>query len=116
MHLSHTVPTEVQGRALVHLKMSASQKAILAADIITGKKQLRPTIGQLAVILGVCAPYIRAELRKRGVVPARAPKKQPSVIELWDRLSARERAVLVGERAEENLATLDFYTNPAVAA
>jgi hypothetical protein len=50
----------VTGKSLAHRKMSATQRALLVADIRAGEKEFKPTLGQLARDARVSVPYARS--------------------------------------------------------
>jgi hypothetical protein len=55
--------TAITGRAVAHGKRTARQRAILAADLVSGRVILTPwTITQATVVCGVSYPLIAAAL------------------------------------------------------
>jgi hypothetical protein len=56
--------TRLTGRRVAHFKRSATERAFLAADLVTGRAQLaKPTIGQAAALLKVSPSYVDAALK-----------------------------------------------------
>jgi hypothetical protein len=53
-------PHVISGRSLVHRKLNARQRAAIAADILAGKVVIELSTCQLAQLIGVSVPYIRA--------------------------------------------------------
>jgi hypothetical protein len=53
-----TTPRVIDGRSLVHRRLDARQKAVLAADVVDGLATIRLTTKQLAEIFNVSVPYI----------------------------------------------------------
>jgi hypothetical protein len=52
-------PRVISGRSLVHRKLSAAQKAAIAARLLAGEVLVQLSTRQLAQLLGVSVPYIR---------------------------------------------------------
>jgi hypothetical protein len=50
----------ISGRSLAHRKMSAGQKAALAAEILSGEVAIKLSVRQLSQLIGVSAPYIKS--------------------------------------------------------
>src|SRR5262249_14784515 len=81
-------PRQVTGRNLAHSVRSASQRAVLGAELLDGSTVLvRPTLLQVAELVSVCVPYIRAARQMRpqerrlvstGARPLFAPKRVAS--------------------------------------
>jgi hypothetical protein len=55
---SSAAPTAIDGRRFGRL--SKSQRAVLAADVLEGRLSLRPTATAIAKVMGVSVPYITA--------------------------------------------------------
>ncbi len=53
-------PRVISGRSLVHRKLGAPQKAAIAAGILNGDVAIKLSMRQLAQLVGVSVPYIRA--------------------------------------------------------
>jgi hypothetical protein len=53
-----------RGRSLAHVHLSASQRAAIAAGLVTGEASLvKPTIGQAATLMKVCPAYVVTALK-----------------------------------------------------
>jgi hypothetical protein len=102
--------TVVQGRALAHRKhrkLTASQRAVLAADLVRGDATLRPSIAQAATLAGVSTSYVRLALKitppQRCIIeqygaslhPMQPRNELPHLALTWNRASADERAAFV---------------------
>jgi hypothetical protein len=100
-------PPAVQGRALAHRKLTASQRALIAADLVRGDATLRPTVTQAATLVGVSAAYVRLALGiaapERCIIeqhgaslhPMQPRNELPRLALTWNRASAEERAAFV---------------------
>lgn len=55
-----TTPRVISGCSLVHRKLGAPQKAAIAAGILNGEVAIKLSMRQLAQLVGVSVPYIRA--------------------------------------------------------
>jgi hypothetical protein len=96
----------ISGRNVAHRKRTPGQRALLAADILTGKVRLdRPTLKQTATLLHVSVPYVEAALRIAGDPALRARIEggeslnsiapiSNGLATAWRNASAKERADL----------------------
>jgi hypothetical protein len=89
-------PPRVRGRGLAHRKMSGWQRAALAADLLTGRVRLEPSLTQVCEIVGVSSATVRAELKSR-VARKQPPKNDPAanLVAAWDAASPSEREVAI---------------------
>lgn len=124
----------VTGRNIAHGHRTATERALLAADIAAGRVQLvQPTDGQLATILTVSVPYVRAakivarapEARHqvedfhkplldtaKAVRPQRKRQASPNVVELFDAAPVEVRATCIRNHIGEALDLIDAETAP----
>jgi hypothetical protein len=68
------------GRGLAHRHLDARQRACLAADVLDGTATFTPSAKQIADILNVSAPYVRAARR----LPS---NKRAAILRGWDSAS-----------------------------
>jgi hypothetical protein len=60
----HHDPQPISGRSIAHCSRSASQRAVLAAELVLERVRLeRPTIRQAALLAGISIPYVHLALR-----------------------------------------------------
>jgi hypothetical protein len=124
----------VTGRNIAHGHRTATERALLAADISAERALLvKPTDAQLADVLHVSRPYISAakivagdpEARRQVEVShiplltvakaARPQRKQPEpldVVKLFDEAPVAVRAACIRKHIDEALALLDEETMP----
>jgi hypothetical protein len=104
----HTPPTSTQaitGRNIAHSSRTASQRAVLAAELVLGECLLvDPTTLQAAAICRVCTPYVHAALKadadRRAELAAGTaeigellrPAGERQLAQAWRAASPRERA------------------------
>ena len=122
----------VTGRNIAHGHRTPTERALLAADVSAGRKQLaKLTDGQLAAILHVSAPYVSAakivtrtpEARRqvevlgtplldaaKAVRPQR--KQPPDVVKLFDAAPIEVRAQCIRKHLDEALNLIDAETTP----
>jgi hypothetical protein len=125
--------TIVTGRNIAHGHRTATERALLAADVSAGRKQLaKLTDGQLAAILHVSGRYISAakivtrtpEARRQvevGGAPlldaakAAAPQRKPfvDVVKLFDDAPVEVRAACIRKHLGEALDLIDAETTPS---
>lgn len=108
-------PAWITGRNIAHARLTAVERAMLAADLHLGRYALiRPTIGQAADLLRVCPPYVAAakaiayDTRARsgvlsGNVPLMVASRSESLTERYARSSAEERAELTHTAGVDHL-------------
>ena len=96
----------ISGRNIAHAKRSPGQRAILAADILTGKVKIdKPTMKQVANLLRVSTVYVERALRINGdpdlrqKIRAGVPLNQVmpagnGLVAAWTKASPKERAQL----------------------
>jgi hypothetical protein len=67
----------ITGASLVHRRLSKTQRAVIAADIIDGSVTFIPTKQQVATACGVSQPYVDAARKL-------APGKGEAILRDWD--------------------------------
>jgi hypothetical protein len=72
--------TTLVGRGLAHRHLDARQRACLAADVLDGTAMFTPSAKQIADILNVSAPYVRAARK----LPS---NKRAAILRGWDSAS-----------------------------
>ena len=124
----------VTGRNIAHGHRTPTERALLAADVSAGRKQLaKLTDGQLAAILHVSGPYISAakivtrtsEARRQVEVfgtslldaakaarPQRKQPEPPDVVKLFDEAPAAVHAACIRRHIGEALDLVDAETTP----
>jgi len=82
--------THISGRGIRRRKLSREQRIRLAADLVSHKAQLDPSIAQSAALLSVAPTDVSKELRARAT--AREAKRAALVlIDAWNDCSETER-------------------------
>jgi hypothetical protein len=56
----------INGRGLAHRKLSRAERADLAADLVSGRRQFTPSLGQVSALLRVAPGIVREKLRIRA--------------------------------------------------
>ena len=124
----------VTGRNIAHGRRSATERALLAADVSAGRKRLaKLTDRQLAAILHVSGPYVSAakavartpEARRQVEVfgaplldaakaarPQRKQPEPPDVVKLFDDAPAEVRRRCILRHIGEALDLIDAETAP----
>ena len=104
---SHTtaIPS-IAGKSLAHRRLSPSQAAAVAAQLVLGERSIEPTFEQAAAIVGACTanarraarltPALREQYaadgdRKSLPRPPAAPKPKPDLTSAWNAASPAER-------------------------
>jgi len=100
------IPT-ITGRNLAHKPRTSGQRALVAADLVSGKVRFEaPTVKQAAHLLHVSVPYVQRALRLNGDQARRADIEidgKPlnavlpagnGLVSAWIKASANERAGL----------------------
>jgi len=86
----------IRGCGLRRRKLTAEQRAKLAADLVTGSCQLEPSLAQAAELVRVPQAKIRHELKARAAareIDQHLPVT--ALIEAWDRASEHEREAAI---------------------
>jgi hypothetical protein len=85
-------PPVVNGRGLLHLKLTDEELVRLAADLATGQRPFQPSVAQTTLLTGVSATKIRAEIKARV---AQAENQEADeiqwVVESWECFSKEAR-------------------------
>jgi hypothetical protein len=95
----------ITGRNIAHSPRGATQRAVLAAELVLGERLLvDPTILQSAAVCRVCRPYVQAVLKADAGLRAELvagtaeigellrPAGERELAQAWHAASPRERA------------------------
>jgi hypothetical protein len=84
----------INGRGLAHRKLSRAERADLAADLVSGRRQFTPSLGQVSALLRVAPGIVREKLRFRarqnGHTEAAAAE---AIVQSWNSGSDSDREV-----------------------
>jgi hypothetical protein len=89
-------PPLVHGRGVRRRKMNAQQRAVLAADLVTSERWLKPSLAQVCEIIGTTPALVRTELKARIARKQDTEKDAAAdLVEAWVNTSQLEREVAV---------------------
>jgi len=83
----------VRGCGLQHRKLTLKGRVALAADVVTGEKQFKPSQAQYCSIFGITVIALREELKRRAAANGNGNGNQVKwFVETWADLSYAGRA------------------------
>jgi hypothetical protein len=95
---SPNVNGSVNGRGLKHRKLTRQEAVSLAADLVSGQQQLKPSLEQVCDLLPVVTvAAVRAELKARAAANGNAPLSDEAAyfVAVWSALSSVDREAAV---------------------